>query len=418
MPAPAAIRTIYCNPDLVSGDDDGTSEANAWQSFADAVDDFNGDGSVAAPLPGSKIYFKKTASRIDEGSVTFETDGDGTGIMTIEGYETTPGDGGTFAYGDQWTIQGKNILVKNIDLEADMASTTGLCRIHNDARFINLYNCKIYNTSTVSNHPAIKIENTVMITNCAIISDQNPHSLSVLRGTVHIGSFDSVTISGCVIRGTHGVGGIPALYGCIIEGNIFCHAPNERMIRGIELDLQVGGSPVRESIIANNTILTDQYGIYFVELQEEEARASLLIKNNLIWGSSGGDGGSLGIYNSCSGPTSDYGAAGYPTVSTTSIFGNAIGNMSGGTVGNIYGFAGFSGATWGRVSPAIANVDLTQDPFVDIDNEDLRLNGVSGGGASCRSSALPTTFPSMSFTNRSSIGAVGHDGLVERVSVG
>ena len=44
MPAPAAIRTIYCNPDLVSGDDDGTSEANAWQSVADAVDDFNGDG--------------------------------------------------------------------------------------------------------------------------------------------------------------------------------------------------------------------------------------------------------------------------------------------------------------------------------------------------------------------------------------
>jgi len=416
MPAPAAIRTIYCNPDLVSGDDDGTSEANAWQSVADAVDDFNGDGSVAAPLPGSKIYFKKTASRIDEGSVTFETDGDGTGIMTIEGYETTPGDDGTFAYGDKWTIQGKNILVKNIDLEADMASTTGLCRIHNDARFTNLYNCKIYNTSTVSNYPAIKIESITIITNCEIIADQNPHSLSILRGTVHIGSFDSVTISGCVIRGTHGVGGIPAFHGCIIEGNIFCHAPNERMVRGIELDMQATTSDVRESLIANNTILTDQYGIYFTEIHDEEEATSLLIKNNLIWGSSGGDGGSLGIYNSCSGEQT--GAAGYPNVSTTSIIGNAIGNMSGGTAGNIYGFAGFSGATWGSVSPVFANVDLTQDPFVDIDNEDFRLNGVSGGGASCRSSALPTTFPSMSFTNRSSIGAVGHDGLVERVSVG
>jgi hypothetical protein len=188
------------------------------------------------------------------------------------------------------------------------------------------------------------------------------------------------------------------------------------MVRGIELDMQASASEAKETLIANNTILTDQYGIYFTEIHDEEEYTSLLIKNNLIWGSSGGDGGSLGIYNSCSG--TETGAAGYPNVSTTSIIGNAIGNMSGGTAGNIYGFAGFSGATWGSVSPAIANVDLTQDPFVDIDNEDFRLNGVSGGGASCRSSALPTTFPSMSFTNRSSIGAVGHDGLVERVSVG
>ena len=65
-----AIR--YCNVDLGSGDDDGTSEANAYQDFSTAV---------AATVAGDTLYVKKAAARHDDGGITI-------GGVTIGGSRT------------------------------------------------------------------------------------------------------------------------------------------------------------------------------------------------------------------------------------------------------------------------------------------------------------------------------------------
>mgnify|MGYP005815237609 FL=1 len=380
------MATIYCNPDLGTGDEDGTTEADAWRTLQEGITDIN------AAAAGSILYIKRTSSRIDESNVTITGNGDDDNYTTIEGYTTTPGDNGMFEYGVHWEIDGDYVSIKNIDLEMDRDSTEGLLRFDSGTEKGHLHNCKIYNTSTGSNHTAVKINSAAVITNCEIISDGA--ITTAQRGAIYCASFDGVVVSGCVIRGKRGIGALAAYHSVCIEGNIFCHAPNVQMEVGIDLDLMSGTAQVGECIVANNTILTDDVGINFKELLTAGKNTCFLVKNNLIYG----DGGGKGIQNEDA--DSSVGI---------SIVGNAIGNM-GGSSNHISGFDS-TNATYD-------NIDLTADPFVDKANLDFRLNGVAGGGAACRASASPTTFKNMSFTNRRSVGAVGHDGLIERISVG
>ena len=380
------MATVYCNPDLGTGNQDGTSEADAWRTLQEGITAIN------AAAAGSILYIKRTSIRIDEGGVTITGNGDDDNYTTIEGYTTTPGDNGMFEYGDYWEIDGDYVSIKNLDLEMDRDSIEGLLRFDSSSEKGHLHNCKIYNTSTGSNHVAVKINNAAVITNCEIVSDGD--IATAQRGAIYLNSFDGAVVSGCVIRGLRGFGGLPAFHSVCIEGNIFCHAPNRQMVVGIDLDLMSGTSQVNECIVANNTILTDDIGINFKEIHSATKAACILVKNNLIYG----DGGGIGIQNEDA--DSSVGV---------SIVGNAVGNM-GGSSNHISGFD--------ATNSTYDNIDLTADPFVDKANEDFRLNGVAGGGAACRASASPTTFKNMSFTNRRSVGAVGHDGLVERISVG
>ena len=382
------MTVIYCNADLSTGSDDGTSEANAWKTVQQGITAINGAAA------GSILYIKRTSSRIDESNVTITGAGDDDNYTTIEGYTTTPGDNGMFEYGGgYWEIDGDYVSIKNIDIEfAATDNNVGVLRFDSGTEKGHLHNCKIYNTSTGSNDFAVKINSAAVITNCEIVSDGN--ITTAQRGAIYLNNFDGAVVSGCVIRGLRGFGGLPAFHSVCIEGNIFCHAPNVQMVVGIDLDLMSGTSQVNECIVANNTILTDDIGINFKEIHSATKAACILVKNNLIYG----DGGGIGIQNEDA--DSSVGV---------SIIGNAIGNM-GGSSNHISGFD--------ATNSTYDNIDLTADPFVDKANLDFRLNGVAGGGAACRASASPTTFKNMSFTNRRSIGAVGHDGLVERVSVG
>tara|TARA_R110000824_G_scaffold400236_1_gene607315 strand:+ start:45 stop:1193 length:1149 start_codon:yes stop_codon:yes gene_type:complete len=382
------MTVIYCNADLSTGSDDGTSEANAWKTVQQGITAINGAAA------GSILYIKRTSSRIDESNVTITGAGDDDNYTTIEGYTTTPGDNGMFEYGGgYWEIDGDYVSIKNIDIEfAATDNNVGVLRFDSGTEKGHLHNCKIYNTSTGSNDIAVKLNSAAVITNCEIISDGA--ITTAQRGAIYLNNFDGAVVSGCVIRGLRGFGGLPAFHSVCIEGNIFCHAPNVQMVVGIDLDLMSGTSQVNECIVANNTILTDDIGINFKEIHSATKAACILVKNNLIYG----DGGGIGIQNEDA--DSSVGV---------SIIGNAIGNM-GGSSNHISGFD--------ATNSTYDNIDLTADPFVDKANLDFRLNGVAGGGAACRASASPTTFKNMSFTNRRSIGAVGHDGLVERVSVG
>src|SRR6056297_603436 len=105
-----AIR--YANFDLATGANDGTSEADAWQSWTDV---FAGDS------PGDHIYVKKTASRHTAGAAgSLAIDlpffgGVGTELGILEGYGTTPGDGVKFESGNRARLS-SSVLLRGFDI--------------------------------------------------------------------------------------------------------------------------------------------------------------------------------------------------------------------------------------------------------------------------------------------------------------
>ena len=54
-----AFDVRYCNPDLGSGSNDGSSEANAFQTVAAAESYIESNG------PGVHMYFKRRSSRVN-----------------------------------------------------------------------------------------------------------------------------------------------------------------------------------------------------------------------------------------------------------------------------------------------------------------------------------------------------------------
>jgi len=389
-----AATTIYCNPDLGTGSDDGTSEANAYQTVAKALDDGSGGGLDNAD-PGSILYIKKTSSRHNESDIQINSSGDSTNMTIIEGYETTVGDGGRFECDFFWDLMANNcdyLMIKNIDIERS-SYTAGCFRINSGNQQVHIHNCKFYNTSTDSaEYCAVYCDEGVMITDCEIISDAD--SSSILSGAIRLQYTDNLVVSGCVIRAKYGIGAKPYNYrGFVVDNCIFYSAPNRTMEYGIYMDAD-GGQPVNTCCILNNTFYgCSTSAIEFMDFPNANDETNILIRGNLFYG----DGSSDGVKNADASDT--VGAA---------IISNAFGNMTDSS-------AGITG--WGTNIADIDNVDLTADPFVDVSSGDFRLNGVSGGGASCRSAATPTTYSGLTFASKQDIGAVQHSGLVERISV-
>ena len=107
-----AIR--YANFDLATGLNDGTSEINAWQSWADL---FAGESA------GDVVYVKRTATRHTESAIInftlfSTTDSD---ISIVQGYETVIGDGGMFRTSDNMRLT-TGVIVRNMDIVFDSDS--------------------------------------------------------------------------------------------------------------------------------------------------------------------------------------------------------------------------------------------------------------------------------------------------------
>ena len=93
-----------------SGDDDGTSEANAYEDLQTAFD------GISA---GDTLYCKKHSSRVgDNGStaITFSTSATSGAPTRIEGYGTTPGDGVHFETSYAIRNTGEHSLIAYFDV--------------------------------------------------------------------------------------------------------------------------------------------------------------------------------------------------------------------------------------------------------------------------------------------------------------
>ncbi len=77
-------QDVFYDDDLATGANDGTSEANAWQSLADLS---------AGVKPMMRVNMKKTAAPITLGADYFFTAGGTSGMIYYRGYGTNIGDG-------------------------------------------------------------------------------------------------------------------------------------------------------------------------------------------------------------------------------------------------------------------------------------------------------------------------------------
>lgn len=128
----------YANFDLATGLNDGTSEANAWQSWSDVASGY---------AAGDRINVKKTASRHDanaSATVTLSTSGTASAPVWFRAYETTIGDDGLYEFQLTGNAQSLNFSGSYILVEGFYCS-----KINNQNTFkvggyhSGIYRCKI-----------------------------------------------------------------------------------------------------------------------------------------------------------------------------------------------------------------------------------------------------------------------------------
>jgi hypothetical protein len=130
------MATRYCNFDLATGNNDGTTENDAWRTWADFT------GGVAT---GDYVYFKQTSSPWQISTTqTLSVTSARTGYGVLEGYVTTPGDGGHFyvqatANNSDLSITGEYWIIKNFVFDSNTYSSN----INFNARGLMLYRCKV-----------------------------------------------------------------------------------------------------------------------------------------------------------------------------------------------------------------------------------------------------------------------------------
>ncbi len=268
----------YADFDLGTGDNDGSSAANAWQTIQDAIDGNNS----SQPAAGETVYCKGTDT------LSAQIDMDGTSGTVAGGYVKWVGCSSL----DPVTIDGTTVVLDGNDAVADVigswssarqwlenfeitnATDDGVAAVGDACVFVNVsihgnagdgmlhtgndaqyWRCQIYNNGSEG---AQTVEGGTRFINCAIYNNAE-HGLNV-KGN------DTLFIYGCVFHD---------------NGNNFNHAH--------DLD--------NRSIIINNVFDgTDQTGDIGVELSTDNEYNLIALNRftNLVTGISADDG--LGVF--------------------------------------------------------------------------------------------------------------------------
>ena len=381
-----AIR--FCIPGLSTGDNDGTTEAHAWQTVQKCAEDF---------VAGDHIYFKtptdgsraESATRLNvdggvansnnvavDGQLDFgpsnqspqavATDDD---LPTIfEGYKTTPGDRGMFRVAGSHIFTCDSCFVLNWDIDTGNSNQSPLVF---DGDGCLAYRC-VLNSDYELGSPTVKIADGALI-ECAIYGCGNGTS----EGCISVSGRSDII--NCYIElqdTTHGstVNGAAIILNSArrtstIIGNVISDNSNNTNSVAIVID---PGSHPRGSIIANNTIIGWNIGIHDVDgvdisnLQE----GARVFYNNLFYNCGEGYRNSNG-----NGYAGAYGA----------LIGNAYGSIT----SSQRTAAGFSADEITLTETPFINFaagetlgspDIQTSPFTYV-RDKLSLNNTPGGGA-------------------------------------
>ena len=292
-----AFDVRYCNPDLASGDNDGSSEANAFQSVSAAETYIESNG------PGVHMYFKRTSSRVNATIDLNATFADTTKKTILEGYETTIGDNGKFQIGHGASGQirlrasADGVILRNFDVEYSRSDTNGC--VYSQGMTNVIENCKIHNLNTGADRTALRYTQDCTIINneisAAAASFGDSHGViagSTLRGGI---------ICYNLIKGAKGVENSSRFFGFAVVGNVIMPntADSVDLDKGIQMTLAqegTGTSEARNVLVSGNTIYDFQStGIEITEQTDDTDAYANMFTQNLLFA---GDSSAVGFLNS------------------------------------------------------------------------------------------------------------------------
>ena len=365
------MATKYYYADA-SGDNDGSSEANAWTNLETAMEGIAG---------GDILYLKKSGSRVAlaaSSTANMVTQSD-TATTIVEGYGTTPGDGiqwqgGGNAY--HVTINsGGNVVFKNIDYESSSASYTWSNNNAIDHAFY--INCRFVNTNTSDGCEALNCRFNSHYINCYFEASQTATD----NGVVYITANDGASFYGCVFRGNRGIYAVNSGYNSpiVVRNCIFTDGTATPMVIGMDVDLLNSANEVIIFDVSESTFYG--FGTDAIAIRElaggDQPYSIVTIQNNIFYGTS--------ATNAINIEDAD---------DTTGIF--MVGNAYGGVTNQING-AGTNVQNLNATS-------LTADPFVNGPAMDFRLGG-STSGVACKRTAYPETYQGVTGNSERSLGA-------------
>ncbi len=292
-----AFDVRYCNPDLASGSNDGSSEANAFQTVSAAETYIESNG------PGVHMYFKRTSSR-DSSTIDLNaTFNDTTKKTILEGYETTPGDNGKFQIGHSGNGQVRfqsnadGVILRNFDIEYSRTDTNGV--LYSQGMTNVIENCKIHNLNTSADRTALRYTQ-----DCTIINNEisaAAASFGDSHGVIAGSSLRGGIICYNIIKGAKGVENSSRFFGFAIVGNVIMPnaADSVDLDKGIQMTLAqegTGTSENRGTFCAGNTIYDFQStGIEITEQPNDTDAYANMFSQNLLFA---GDSSAKGFLNS------------------------------------------------------------------------------------------------------------------------
>ena len=292
-----AFDVRYCNPDLASGSNDGSSEANAFQTVSAAETYIESNG------PGVHMYFKRTSSR-DSSTIDLNaTFNDTTKKTILEGYETTPGDNGKFQIGHSGNGQVRfqsnadGVILRNFDIEYSRTDTNGV--LYSQGMTNVIENCKIHNLNTGADRTALRYTQ-----DCTIINNEisaAAASFGDSHGVIAGSSLRGGIICYNLIKGAKGVENSSRFFGFAIVGNVIMPnaADSVDLDKGIQMTLAqegTGTSENRGTFCAGNTIYDFQStGIEITEQPNDTDAYANMFSQNLLFA---GDSSAKGFLNS------------------------------------------------------------------------------------------------------------------------
>ena len=333
-----AITEKYFNPDLDTGLNDGTSEANAWRTWADIVftagERVNAKNPTAPFQPGASISAAVSAS--DTQPVLFR------------GYSSTIGDKTKF----QFDMEANTLTVSGdantfYDIDATGTSISQVINLTGDLAY--LYRSKVVNTgTTANNHYAVNTADASVV-DCYLETN----------GTDHTSGSESVALNfargsalRCIIVST--AVGIKTAIGFRAASITDCLVYEKGILgdAGIVVTGYASGGFMQ---ISGNTIDNFVDGIEIIGVDTlSGAVEPLIISGNLITNCT------TGIANTDSG------------VRSTTIH-----------INDCFFYNNTTDTDLDDVA-ILGKTSLTVDPYTDSSTDDYTLNNTASGGADVR----------------------------------
>jgi hypothetical protein len=322
----------YLNYDLSTGDNDGSSEANAWQTFSAAI-----SGAAA----GDRINVKRTSSRISTGDIQWTKSGTVDAPIHIRAYETTIGDGGMFEMNNRFRCSGTDVITEGLDI----LSTTTLLLWQTGNRNVT-YRCKIESSGSGG---AIVRALTGVLVNCSVKAPIASSYIVNLYQSAAIGCYfeatdAATTTSGARIIELENSYRYSNVVNCILKGN------GDTDLKGINIINDHNG---RGGLFQNNVF--ENLGTCIVYNEGGFGQSIAIIQDNIF-------------YNATKAIENLRGT------NSSSKYGYFINNNATGLL---------TGAAYTNVGDYIPNqIVLTESPFIDTVH--YELNDAPGGGALCK----------------------------------